>query len=443
MAACSVEELLAKAEQDEAEKLRSVTVHKELDLEFDVGNLLACDKNRIESRDLGGQRRDDFLQSLARDNTQLLVNEIWKQPTERVEEAIVAKLPEPTTPLPREKPPPKRKPPTKWEQFAKLKGIQKKKKTNLVWDENAKEWKRRWGYQRARDDTKDWLVEVPETADPNEDQFAKRVKAKKERVAKNELNRLRNIARAQKIKVPGVGLTPVAQQSKDDLSRAVSVAKHSTASVGMFQDRLPKEKPPKNTGKRRKFGPLIGDFSSERQKQLELLKIMDSKRPKLDITKAVNKQMREEDREEAAASARRERESLEESLAPVCKCQIFKMQRIYMHSHEHFEVFTTVLAPQGRYRYRAGAEKMVVVHSYRPHWPDELELSLGDVILVLSKHEEERWFGRRQHGQQGYFPASCVMELSQQKSLQTGGVGFLELDPDWRLKVWMCQPLLI
>ncbi|XP_035475738.2 uncharacterized protein LOC118291537 [Scophthalmus maximus] len=89
------------------------------------------------------------------------------------------------------------------------------------------------------------------------------------------------------------------------------------------------------------------------------------------------------------------------------------MQRIYMHSHEHFEVFTTVLAPQGRYRYRAGAEKMVVVHSYRPHWPDELELSLGDVILVLSKHEEERWFGRRQHGQQGYFPASCVMELSQ------------------------------
>ncbi|KAK2859453.1 hypothetical protein Q5P01_004073 [Channa striata] len=89
------------------------------------------------------------------------------------------------------------------------------------------------------------------------------------------------------------------------------------------------------------------------------------------------------------------------------------MQRIYMHSNEHFEVFTTVLAPVGRYRYRAEAEKMVVVHSYRPHWPDELDLSPGDVILVLSKHEEERWFGRLQDGQQGYFPASCVMELSQ------------------------------
>ncbi|XP_067434302.1 ribosome biogenesis regulatory protein homolog [Thunnus thynnus] len=300
MAACNVEALLAKAEQDEAEKLKSISVQKELDLEFDIGNLLACDRNRVETRDLREQK-EDFLRALARDNTQLLVNEIWKQPTERVEEAIVVKLPDAATPLPREKPPPKAKPPTKWEEFAKLKGIQKKKKTNLVWDETAKEWRRRWGYKRAKDDTKEWLIEVPETADPNEDQFAKRVKAKKERVAKNEFNRLKNIARAQKIKVPGVGLTPVAQQSKDELARAVSVARSSTASAGKFQDRLPKEKPPRNTGKKRKFQPLIGDFSSEKQKQLELLKIMDSKKPKLDITKAVNKQMREEDREEAAA----------------------------------------------------------------------------------------------------------------------------------------------
>ncbi|XP_060920523.1 ribosome biogenesis regulatory protein homolog [Labrus mixtus] len=301
MAACSVEALLAKAAQEEAEKLKSISVHKELDLEFDIGNLLACDKNRIESRDFREQKKDDFLLALARDNTQLLVNEVWKQPTERVQEAIVVKLPDTVTPLPREKRPPKPKPPTKWEEFAKLKGIQKKKKTNLVWDETAKEWRRRWGYKRAKDDTKDWLIEVPETADPNEDQFAKRATAKKERVAKNEFNRLKNIARAQKIKLPGVGLTPVAQQSKDDLARAVSVAKTSTASAGRFQDRLPKEKAPKNQGKKRKFDPLIGDFSNEKNKQLELLKLMGSKKPKLDITKAVNKQMREEDREEAAA----------------------------------------------------------------------------------------------------------------------------------------------
>ncbi|XP_047424692.1 ribosome biogenesis regulatory protein homolog [Mugil cephalus] len=301
MAACSVEELLAQARQEEEEKLKSISVLKELDLDFDIGNLLACDKNRIESRDFRQKKKEDFLRSLARDNTQLLVNEIWKQPTERVEEVIVAKLPDPKTPLPREKPPPKPRPPTKWEQFAKLKGIQKKKKTNLVWDETAKEWRRRWGYKRANDNTKEWLIEVPETADPNEDQFSKRVKAKKERVAKNEFNRLKNIARAQKVKIPGMGLTPKTQQNQDELSRAVSVAKTSTASLGRFQDSLPKEKAPKNKGKKRKFDPLIGDFSNERQKQLELLKTMGSKKPKLDVTMAVNKQMREEDREEAAA----------------------------------------------------------------------------------------------------------------------------------------------
>lgn len=56
---------------------------------------------------------------------------------------------------------------------------------------------------------------------------------------------------------------------------------------------------------------------------------------------------------------------------------------------------------------------MVAVRSYRPQWSDELSLAPGDVILVLSKHEEGRWFGRLQHGQWGYFPASCVMELCQ------------------------------
>uniref|UniRef100_A0A8C8HJ30 Ribosome biogenesis regulatory protein n=1 Tax=Oncorhynchus tshawytscha TaxID=74940 RepID=A0A8C8HJ30_ONCTS len=255
MAACSIEDLLAKAEQDEAEKLKSITVQKELDLEFDIGNLVAYDKNRIDIRQFREQKKEDFLRSLARDNTQLLVNEIWKHPTERVEEVIVVKLPEPTTPLPREKPPPKPRPPTKWEEFAKLKGIQKKKKTNLVWDD----------------------------------------------VAKNELHRLRNIARAQKIKVPGVGLTPTAQQSKTDLARAVNVAKSSTASAGKFQDRLPKEKAPRNTGKKRKFQPVIGNFSNEKQRQLDLLKVLDSKKPRLDVNKAVNKQMREDDREESAA----------------------------------------------------------------------------------------------------------------------------------------------
>ena len=40
---------------------------------------------------------------------------------------------------------------------------------------------------------------IPFSSDPNEDQFAKRAAAKKERVAKNEFQRLKNIARANKV----------------------------------------------------------------------------------------------------------------------------------------------------------------------------------------------------------------------------------------------------
>ncbi|XP_068090904.1 ribosome biogenesis regulatory protein homolog [Hyperolius riggenbachi] len=305
MEAQAIEHVLAQAERDEAEKLKLITVHKELELQFDLGNLLAVDPNPPDTKTFRQQNRADFLRSLARDNTQLLVNQLWTLPTQRIDEAVVVTLPDPVTRLPREKPVPKPRAPTRWEEFAKLKGIKKKKKTNLVWDENSKEWRRRWGYKRANDNTKDWLIEVPHTADPSDDQFAKRLKAKKERVAKNELNRLRNLARADKGKVPGVGLTPISQPGKDELTSAMHVAKRSTASMGRFQDKLPKEKEPKNKGKKRKFQPLLGDFGAEKNKQLEILKLLGNNKPVLNVTKAVNKQMREEDAAEAAAKRRK------------------------------------------------------------------------------------------------------------------------------------------
>nr|XP_048275994.1 ribosome biogenesis regulatory protein homolog [Myodes glareolus] len=209
----SVEELLAKAEREEAEKLQRITVHKDLELEFDLGNLLASDRNPPTVLRQAGPSPEAELRALARDNTQLLINQLWQLPTERVEEAVVARLPEPL----------------------------------------------------------------------------------------NELNRLRNLARAHKMQMPSsAGLHPTGHQSKEELGRAMQVAKVSTASVGRFQERLPKEKAPRGTGKKRKFQPLFGDFAAERKSQLELLRVMNSKKPQLDVTRATNKQMREEDQEEAA-----------------------------------------------------------------------------------------------------------------------------------------------
>lgn len=80
--------------------------------------------------------RDEYLLNLTRDNTQLLLNEIWELPTERVEETVVAKLPAPKYKIPRSRRIPVPKPLTKWQKFAQDKGIKKKKRDKKVYDKD-------------------------------------------------------------------------------------------------------------------------------------------------------------------------------------------------------------------------------------------------------------------------------------------------------------------
>lgn len=76
------------------------------------------------------------------------------------------------------------------------------------------------GYKRAEaEKEKDWVIEVPANADPYEDQFEKKNQEKSERVAKNEFQRLRNLAKAKKIKVPKVGLAPTAKPTSQALGK--------------------------------------------------------------------------------------------------------------------------------------------------------------------------------------------------------------------------------
>jgi regulator of ribosome biosynthesis len=79
-------------------------------------------------------------------------------------------------------------------------------------------WVPRFGYKRAAaEHEKDWVLEVPGNADPYEDQFEKKTEAKSERVAKNELQRLKNIARSRKVQVPTAGLIPSARPEKKEV----------------------------------------------------------------------------------------------------------------------------------------------------------------------------------------------------------------------------------
>lgn len=141
---------------------------------------------------------NEALLNMARDNTQYLFNKIWDLEKVTVDEAICVKLPSKIYKLPREKPLPKEKEPTKWEKYAKEKGIVKKKKDKKIWDSDSKTWKPTFGYNRGNDDTKDWLIEIPQNADPMKDYFKERENAKKERTAKNEFQRLKNISKNNK-----------------------------------------------------------------------------------------------------------------------------------------------------------------------------------------------------------------------------------------------------
>ena len=74
-------------------------------------------------------------------------------------------LPTPTTPIPREKHLPTEKVETKWERFARKKGISKEPKSEgkMVYDEEKGDWVPKWGFKgRNKASEKDWLVEVDE-----------------------------------------------------------------------------------------------------------------------------------------------------------------------------------------------------------------------------------------------------------------------------------------
>ncbi|CAL1277664.1 unnamed protein product [Larinioides sclopetarius] len=255
--------------------------------ELDVGNLCVTNISLLKSS--LENFSEEKLKCLASIGAQKLLNEIFRLPSQYHEHVPVAKLPEPTLIVPREKPIPKPKPLSKWEKFAKAKGIQKQKKEKLVFDETSKDWKPRYGY-RGINNKDDWVKEIPDNADPNEDYFGKGKEQKKERIAKNEYHRLRNIASATKMKV--TNLESVDRADKHQLSRSLSAAKSSTASLGRFADKLPNEKPPKNKMQKRKFKPNNpSNMREEKENNLKILENLEKKMPKLNVQEAVQRYM--------------------------------------------------------------------------------------------------------------------------------------------------------
>ncbi|KAF3336416.1 ribosome biogenesis regulatory protein [Carex littledalei] len=275
--------------------------------QIDLGNLLASDPNH-HFQSIPSSREELVRQCLEKGTelVQAIADSLFSLPSTEDRDGPLVKLPPPITKLPREKHLPRPKPPTKWEAFAKMKGIKKRKKNKRVWDEQTSSWKRTHGYDRANDDRDIPILDAKSTDEVGEDPFAKRKAEKKEGVKKQEKNRLENLKRSAKtgylpshiqlaatsLPITGTKKEVPKKASKNELESVAGMVATSTASGGKFDKKLPGEKPPKHLGKHRKFLPIVegkGIGSKEKQQTEKILNQLLSKSSHeiLDVNKAV------------------------------------------------------------------------------------------------------------------------------------------------------------
>lgn len=133
-------------------------------MQFDLGNLVAFDINSFPDNfgKLSKEKREAILLENGREVAQSLLNALFQLPVQSVPDVgAVVDLPLGTLPVPREKPIPKAKDATKWEKFAKAKGIVKRKRDGKVYDEEVGEFTARHGAKSAKNrDMADWCKEV-------------------------------------------------------------------------------------------------------------------------------------------------------------------------------------------------------------------------------------------------------------------------------------------
>ncbi|CCM00439.1 uncharacterized protein FIBRA_02471 [Fibroporia radiculosa] len=252
-------------------KQKLITVEKDIPLEIDAGFLTVTDLNPGDAESYD-ESLEEYLLSTARDGVQALVSSLFALPITSSADGPLARLPSPTTQLPRAKPLPKPKPLTKWEKFAKAKGIQKQRKDKKVWDEEKQEWVDRWGWKGAnkREETQ-WLSEVPANADADYDPAKIARGARKEKMAKNERQHQQNLVRAQAANMNSS--TSDRFEHKKGIDRTLATARTSTASMGRFDRTLDGEKRLK--GLKRKFSAAEVSATAEKSQNLAILKNLD------------------------------------------------------------------------------------------------------------------------------------------------------------------------
>lgn len=175
----------------------------------------------------------------------------------------------------------------------------------MVYDDIAKQFVPRYGYKGSNQGIDDHvIVEVKKGEDPFADPWASAKVEKKERIAKNEQKRARNIERHEVGKgrgkkgakstaynpesIPGIPLEILAddQSASSKLSgkrgragvrQALSLVQHSTASLGRFDPQRQGEPEKKLKGRKRIFRDNNAPVDSEKSSMKQQLRIVEDK----------------------------------------------------------------------------------------------------------------------------------------------------------------------
>ena len=131
---------------------------------------------------------EDYIRNKTAEACTSLVSKLFGLPVEKSDLGVLVTLPKqtPLIKLPRQLPAPKPKPETKWEKFAKDRGITKDGKRNgKVFDEATDEWRYRRGPNKVTSELDYPIIEVKKNDDPMEDPWERLRAEKKQRVQKN------------------------------------------------------------------------------------------------------------------------------------------------------------------------------------------------------------------------------------------------------------------
>lgn len=176
-------------------------------LEYDLGALCAFDPSQIDEAALAAGA-EAWLADSARDCTQLLFNRLWATADGQAGDKGVISLPAPALPLPREKPLPKPPAPTRWAKFAQEKGIVKKKRERMMYDELQQKWMPRYGYKRHNSDDAEWVLPAKSTDLPGSDPFEEKARLKAEQRGRQRFNEERNRRAAKRGAAGGAAASP-------------------------------------------------------------------------------------------------------------------------------------------------------------------------------------------------------------------------------------------